>query len=327
MGLLERLGLRGKPKTGLNQQFNSLINTVIMAGPPYILIFAVQYLDYLGIPQDYQRMILLMGVALWASGIYGYTSHMKMEVAGYLAFPQSKWRFDESTTKTLDVLIPENAIRYLGPLDKKKKNPGKHVYLVGPVPITLGYDHPDFGLISFNRAFFIQPDVWDETFFFTPGGEIWWKGVSVDHPQSEGLVLHVLGWEDYMGEMIPICKVADSNLHYKHSKGAVDGDLDSKFIVTVDDVEMTKSMELKRENIELRLKVKDLSHHLDKVLQESVDVEEILNMRIADGKRRHGTVMRMGKPLKYRLLNLRTFGLVILLIFIIAVLGRGLQWW
>lgn len=263
-------------------------------------------------------MVLGVGMAFWIAGVYGFHSHQKMQVAEYQAFDQSKWRFDESTTITVDLFIPENGVRYVGSL--KKGNPDeaqKLLYVIGPFPYSIGYNHPDLGLIVFDRAYWILPDVWDKTFFFKPGGEVWWNGVPVVHPNTEGVVLHVKGWEDYMGKHIPVCQVADSTFHYKHGMGLANPE---QFQVSGEDVEEAKSMVLKGENIELRLALKDTEAHLDKVLTESVNQEKMYRLRMADSKRRHGDIMRTDEPLKYRLVNMKTFGIILVAIIVLALM-------
>ena len=152
------------------------------------------YLQYIGFPQDYVMMILGVGMAVWIAGVYGVHAHMKMEAAENLVFDQAKWRFDEDTVTTVDVFIPKDAIVYKGKLGEDKL-----VYRVGPFKSAIGYLHPTLGLISFTRADWILPAKWNDTFFFKPGGEVWWGGIPITHPETEGLVLHVRGWEHLMG--------------------------------------------------------------------------------------------------------------------------------
>jgi hypothetical protein len=261
-------------------------------------------------------MILGVGMAIWIAGVYGVHSHMKMEAAEYLVFDQAKWRFDENTVTTVDIFIPKDAIQYIGKLGE-----GKHAYRIGPLKTPIGYNHPDLGLISFRRADWVLPAKWNDTFFFKPGGEVWWGGIPMTHPNTEGLVLHVKGWEDYMGEYIPTCEVADSTFHYKHGMAGVNP---KRMSLTNEDIEKSQALAYKRECIELRLKTKDLEHHLAKVLDESVDQEKIYRERLADAKRKYVDIMRVEQPLKYRILNLKTFAIVIIVVAVIILFGRFL---
>jgi len=72
------------------------------------------------------------------------------------------------------------------------------------------------------------------------------------------------------------------------------------------------------------LENKDLAHHLDAALNESVPVEKIIRQRLSDIKRKYQDITRVEEPLKYRLLNLKTFGLILLAIAILAILARFL---
>jgi len=261
-------------------------------------------------------MILGVGMAIWIAGVYGMHSHMKMQAAEYLVFDQAKWRFDENTVTTVDVFIPKDAVQYIGKLGEDK-----HAYRIGPLPTPIGYLHPDLGLISFRRADWVLPARWNDTFFFKPGGEVWWGGIPMTHPNCEGLVLHVKGWEDYMGEHIPTCEVADSTFHYKHGMAGINP---KRMTLTNEDIEKSQSLAFKRECIELRLKTKDLEHHLGKVLSETDNVEEIIKQRIQDYKKRHGDIMRAGEQWRTKLLNLKTLAIVLGVIVIAILLGRFL---
>lgn len=313
-GLTERLGLH-RPKVGLEQQVNTGKYVAIVAGPFYALWGVTNYLSYIGYPRDWLMTILAVGMAMWIAGVYGVHSHMKIEAAEYLAFNQAKWRFDEDTVTTVDVFVSQDGVRFIGRVGEK------YAYRVGPFPYRIGYRHPDLGLISFRYADWVLPARWNDTWFFKPGGEVWWKGVPLTHPNTEGVVLHVRGWEQLMGEYIPICEVADSTYHYKHGMAGLNP---KRSNLTSEDLDKLESTILKRECIELRLKVKDLEDHLSKVLDESVDQERIYRLRLADAKRKYQDIMRVEQPLRYRLVNLKTFAIVLIAIVIIVLLGRFL---
>ena len=274
------------------------------------------YLQYIGVAQEIVMMILGVGMAIWIAGVYGFHSHMKMEAADNLVFDQAKWRFDRNTVTTVDVFIPKDAIQYKGQLGE-----GKHVYRVGPFKTSIGYLHPNLGLLSFNRADWVLPAKWADTFFFKPGGEVWWGGIPMVHPNTEGLVLHVKGWNQKMGEYIPVCEVADSTFHYDHSMAGINP---NRMNLTDEDIDRAETTILKDENIDLHLKVKDLEHHLGKVLDDSVDQEKIYRDRLADAKRKYVDIMRVEPPLKYKLLNLKFFGTMLVVGVVLILLARFL---
>ena len=314
-GLLERLGVGG-PKVGLDQQTNTVKYVLIVAGPFYAVWIVTNYLQYIGFPQEYVMMILGVGMAVWIAGVYGVHSHMKMEAAEYLVFDQAKWRFDRNTVTTVDIFIPKDTIDYKGKIAE-----GKHVYRIGPLKTSIGYLHPNLGLISFNRADWVLPAKWADTFFFKPGGEVWWGGIPLVHPNTEGLVLHVKGWNQKMGEYIPVCEVADSTFHYDHGMAGINP---KRMNLTDEDIDKAETTILKDENIDLHLKVKDLEHHLDKALGESVNQERLYRKQHEDWKRRHTDVLRTDEPLKYRLLNLKTFGIMVIVGVVLVLLAHAL---
>ena len=282
----------------------------------YAVWGVTNYLQYIGFPQEYVMMILGVGMAVWIAGVYGVHSHMKMQAADYLVFDQAKWRFDENTVTTVDIFIPKDAIQYIGKLGE-----GKYAYRVGPLPYSIGYLHPDLGLISFNRADWVLPAKWNDTFFFKPGGEVFWGGIPMTHPNTEGLVLHVKGWNQKMGEYIPVCEVADSTFHYDHGMAGINP---KRMNLTDEDIDKAETTILKDENIDLHLKMKDLEHHLDKALGESVNQERLYRKQHEDWKRRHTDVLRTDEPLKYRLLNFKTFAIALVAVAVIVILARFL---
>jgi len=312
-GLLERLGVGG-PKVGLDQQTNTLKYMAVMVGPFYGLLFLNMYLQSIGVRQDYLMMMMVMGFVTWIAGAYGIHSHMKMQAADFLVFDQAKWRFDRNTVTTVDIFIPKDAINYKGKIAEDK-----HVYRIGPLPYSIGYLHPNLGLISFNRADWVLPAKWNDTFFFKPGGEVFWGGIPMSHPNTEGLVLHVKGWNQKMGEYIPVCEVADSTFHYDHGMAGINP---KRMNLTDEDIDKAETTILKDENIDLHLKVKDLEHHLDKALGESVNQERLYRKQHEDWKRRHTAVLRTDEPLKYRIYNLKTAALIIGVIVVVVLLGR-----
>ena len=124
-----------------------------------------------------------------------------------------------------------------------------------------------------------------------------------------------------MGEYIPTCEVADSTFHYEHGMAGINP---KRMSLTDEDIEKSETLALKDEVINLRLKTKDLEHHLGKALDESIDQEKIFRQRLADTKRKVQDIMRVEEPLKYRLLNLKTFGIAIIAGVIIVILARFL---
>jgi len=387
-GFLERLGVGG-PKTGLGQQSNTIKYVLIVAGPFYIVYFAFQYMIYLGFPDEINMMFLCMGMMAWGAGVYGFHSHKSKQCQEMLAFPQSKWRFDESTKTAIDLFIQKDGVRYIGKIEKKKLAEGfgdiikqareklglsheelatrigeaesllvkvesekttpddiltgklehvlkavllvpvpkgnpnpeasvdKHFYVVGPFPAPIGYAHPDLGLITFTRAYWILPETWKGTFEFLPGGEVWWDGIPVQHSNTENVSLHVKGWEDYMGEMIPVCQVCDSTWHYKHGTELLRSKWD---VITDEEIDETKSMVLGKALLAKSLKLKTTEYHLDKSLEEHEDAEDVMDRRIGDFATRHDKVLASRPPLKMRLINMKTFAYVLVTIAVVGLL-------
>ena len=60
-------------------------------------------------------------------------------------------------------------------------------------------------------------------------------------------------------------------------------------------------------------------------MDESVDQEKIYRERLADAKRKYQDIMRVEPPLKYRLINLKNFGIALVAIVVLVILARFLE--
>ena len=124
-----------------------------------------------------------------------------------------------------------------------------------------------------------------------------------------------------MGEYIPTCEVADSTFHFEHGMAGINP---KRMSLTDEDIEKSENLALKREIIDLRLGKKDVEVHLDKVLSESIDGEKNFKKRLGDIKRRVQNIEHVEEPLKYRILNLKTLGIAIVVVVIAIIFARFL---
>ncbi|RLI46921.1 hypothetical protein DRO69_02015 [Candidatus Bathyarchaeota archaeon] len=323
--------------SGLGTQENTAKLLILVLAPFYILYFGTYYLIEMNyVEETFGIMIFFVGLAIEISAMYGYNAKKQKDAAEHLSFPASLWRFNSTDKTLIDLFIPPpRGIRYIGEFTKssveelckeikkvikegKPKNPNRtsgnnpnYVYLIENKH-AIEYEHPQFGPLIFNRFIWICPSKFEETFLFTPGGETWYGNFPVTHPKSEGLVLHVIDWHNHMGEYMPICIVADSTRHYEQSLERVKiPNPEYEQIVS------SKLSFLREENIALKDQVSTLEDHLNAVLKRSYKASELVRKQLEDIKTWLGDVTRETPPLRYRLLNLKTFGAILIVLFII----------
>jgi len=323
--LREKLGFKESAVTGLNWGRNVLKLVAVVVVPFYLIWGLSQWSYYVWeVDEMVVTMQLAIGLSFWASGIYGYMAHVKGEAASMLSFPASKWRFSETQVAAIDLVLPEGAIEYIGRLNGDEKDKlGHYVYRL-TFPFLIGYNHPTRGILGFNRTYWLLPAEWEKQFHFRSGGEIWYGGFPISHPKAEDVSLHVYPyerWEVNRRELIPVCLVHDSKLHYQATMGKLPEVLAQQLGKKPEpkDIQRAKESALIKENIELNLEVKTIGEELESKLTESFSIKKVRQKMLADHKRRYGHVLRAEEPWRWKLLNLKTLGFMALIVIAAVV--------
>ena len=341
------------PITGLEQRQNVLLYVLILAGPFYVIWGLGFILDSMGAPPEWVVFELVIGIAMWGAGTYGYHAKVKMEVAGLKAFNSAKVRFDENTVKTLDLIFADADTEYIG-----KTSKGREIWRIGPFTETFSYEHPTEGWISFNRMFVTLPFPkvpWGDTFLFGHEGELWFKSIPCESPNCEGATFHLSpNWMNQEGEWIPVALVAECWQSYMRAKEAMlkfkrkkieikttqvneQGKKEVKTEVLAlpkepvfaDEIIEARLIALNTEITNLKLANKRLEEDRQALLDENVVVDEIVDDRLGAIKRRHRNILRAKKPMRYKFLNMKTGAVIMalaigfLIVFIFATGGGG----
>lgn len=316
--LREKLGFKESAVTGLDWGRN-VIKLVAVIVVPFYLIWGLSQVSYYvwKVDEMVVTMQLAIGLSFWGSGIYGYMAHVKQQAAGYLSFPASKWRFSETQVAAIDLVVRENEIEYIG------KIAGFFVYLL-TFPFMIGYFHPQKGILAFNRVYWLLPAEWEHQFFFRIGGEIWYGGFPISHPKAEDVSLHVYPyerWEINKRELIPICLVHDSKLHYqatmKKLPELIAQQLGRK--PSPGTIQRAKESTLIKRNIELEREADVIGGELDSKLKESFSIEGTRRKMVADHKRRYGNVLRAQEPWRWKIFNIKILAFLALVVIAAAV--------
>lgn len=340
--LKEKLGFKESAVTGLNWGRNVLKLVAVVVVPFYLIWGLSQWSYYVWkVDEMMVTMELAIGLSFWGSGIYGYMAHVKSQAASMLSFPASKWRFSETQVAAIDLVLPEGSIEYIGRLNGNKGSEsteeesteelnvedseelGHYVYRL-TFPFMIGYSHPTRGILGFNRSYWLLPAEWEKQFHFRSGGEIWFGGFPISHPKAEDVSLHVYPyerWEINRRELIPVCLVHDSKLHYQATMDKLPERLAQQLGKKPEpkDIQRSKESALIKENIELEREAHVIGEELNAKLSESFSIRKVRKQMLADHKRRYGHVLRAEEPWRWKLLNLRFLGFVALIVIAAVV--------
>lgn len=330
--LREKLGFKESAVTGLNWGRNVLKLVGVVVVPFYVIWGVSQWSYYVwNVGEMMVTMQLAIGLSFWGSGIYGYMAHVKNQAASMLSFPASKWRFNETQVSAIDLVLPEGSIEYIGRL-KRNNGPespedgdpqGFYVYRL-TFPFLIGYNHPTKGILPFYRCYWLTPAEWEKQFYFRQGGEIWYGGFPISHPKAEDVSLHVYPyhrWEVNKRELLPVCLVHDSKLHYQATMNKLPERLAQQLGEKPgpDDIQRAKESALIKENIELKGEAETVEGELESKLNESFSIKDVRKKMLADHKRRYGHVLRAEEPWRWKLLNLKVLGFVALIVIAAVV--------
>lgn len=209
MGILESLHLKSEEPAESSYWMKQIKYTLIVAVPLYGVIILVTVLQELGYPDYLLNTITVAGIAIDIAAIVSFHAYKYWEAAKYVHFA-AYIRFDDNTTRrNVDLWIPPEGIR----IDPDNPKVGKNEYrcLIGPIREPIIYNHPEYGLISFNRMFWDTRKNFEDEFALRSSGEAYFDEIPVTPTQSEGVALHIYDWEEFEGEYIPYAKVADSS--------------------------------------------------------------------------------------------------------------------
>lgn len=324
MGILERLHLRSEEPTESSYWMKQIKYTLIVAVPLYGVIILVTIMQELGYPDYLLNTITVAGIAIDIAAIVSFHAYKYWEAAKYVHFA-AYIRFDDNTTRrNVDLWIPPEGIR-IDPDNPKVGDEFRE--LIGPIREAIIYNHPEYGLISFDRMFWDTKKVHEDEFAFRSSGEAYFDEIPVTPTQSEGVSLHIYDWEEFEGEFIPYCKVADSSfnmeqtldrMRYKPDLNLEQGDgkeFDGKEVNEKSTKEhllwITNSY--KRQLIEARIENRRLDEQNKGILTEGETLDELLKQRQERSYKLHKRIVRPKTSLKWRILNARFLAIAILL--------------
>lgn len=311
--IIERIrGSRGIK--GLNSTENNLKMTGAVIGPFLAMWIGIQMF----LPKALYEVSMSLAMGVWVAWIVILWAWCRSDAAGYIPFPQSKWRFPDGTCRTYDIKIGPDS------WEKIVEFPdGKVAYKVY-FSENFAYQDPDLPYLDvFNVAYWITPCDWDEAFKRRAFGEFFHKGVFVQHPACEDISVYVMDWETKEGERFPICLINDCSFSYYKT-------LESYRAPDMTEQGINKShalMVMYRDGRKREEKLLSHAQYLEDRLvvaehDRSIDFKKASDNRLKAARARHSRIMDTKVPLLTRILNLKTIAIVILILSFTLLIGR-----
>lgn len=326
---------RGKKgKSGLEQQSSTIGYVIKIIAPFYLLTFVVEMFA----PPNIELWLFAVGLICWIAYIQTYQTTRQGEAARHLSLPASLWRFTPTDKRNYDIFIPEGGLKKIGMkhiqaviskvkenIKESNKNPSTPTvdWEKSFVPYFMTFTpYIEWKGRIFNEARALFPAEWEETCSFTPGGEVWWKDTPVFHPKAEGIVFHVLAWDEIKGRPIPVVLVADSTWHYQHNLERVKinnpgGDLTSTVLLAMVGDYQGRLIAKEEENTVLR------KHLYGKLEGDKID-KDFTDKRISGIFNRIGIILdyKGSLPLRDRIKSWKTVGVVAFLLITVIILFK-----
>jgi len=319
--ILERLPFRGaKGVKGLNATENNLKMTGAVVGP----FLAMWLFIKMFLPDAMYDMAVTISLFAWLAWVVILWAWCRSDAAGFIPFPQSKWKFPDGTCKTFDVKVPPDSWERLADFPD-----GKIAYKVYFAD-AFAYQDPDLPYPDiFDMAYWILPCPWDKAFQRRAFGEFFHKGVFVQHPACEDISVYVLDWETKEGERFPVCLINDCSHAYQQS-------LETFRAPDLSEQGISKAhalMVLYRDGRKREEKLLSHARYLEDRLEisereASEDFKKSADNRLKAIRGRHARIMDTKPPLITRIFNMKTVATALLVITFVLLVGKLIfHWW
>jgi len=309
-GLKDRLGLG--ERIAVYSEKDKMIKLILMILIPFYVVWGLFNILFFMKYQTESIMVLICGFFAWGAGIVIVLNQRQIQAGTYHCFREATWRMTVTKRIKTDIYVDRD-IEYIGRVG------GYQVYKPH-FPIALSFKHPHFNGgkgITFNTAFWLLPDKWEQTFFPVPECESWYGSLPVS-VKAEDLTLHNLRWAEKKGEFIPVALVVDSNRHFEATMGRVSLGEESNKVEVAQFVSEIAS--LTTENIDLALELAQEVQTNRGLLKATDNIVELTRAMVQDIKKRHGDIKRIPIPMRLRI-NWRLLSAVIITLGIIGFLA------
>ena len=306
----------GGGRSGLNQTSNTMRMTAVITAP-FIVGWIVLRMF---VPPEFSDFGTVLFFIAWLAYVLILYANTKGKAASYIPFPQAHWFFPDGQQVNFDLMLPPKSWEELAVYQD-----GTALYRVY-FKEKLEYQdtdrpYPDI----FDRALWKLPAKWNDSFKRNGHGEFFFENLFVDHPACENIEVSVIEWDEQSSTRLPICVVTGCSWFYKEaleSKGKKKLDPDKKTITDIQALEATIK-DLKEENRELSTRNEFLEQEAEHYTTETPeDIKELADKRLEANRKRYGTIMDTKGSLWSRITNLKTLGILIVVLSLVLVLSH-----
>lgn len=299
-------------KANVQSDKERMVRLIIMIlGPFYVVWFlftALFYLQY----YDLSGIVIGCGLVIWVAGIVILMNQRQMEAARYECFRGLTWRM--STTDRLKADVYVSSKEDIGTLG------GYCVYKPKFLFPQL-YKHPNLNNgegIVFDEAYWLLPDKWKKTFFPVTDQEAWYGSLPVS-VNAEDITLHNLRWICFKGKYLPVALVIDSNFHLEVTLGRIQQKEEER---ETEIAQYTSQIaDLVKENIDVGLEMTSEAQQNQALLKNTENIEELVEQRIEDIKKRHGDIKRIPTPSRWQKINWHAIIVIVIAVAMISLIG------
>lgn len=300
--------------SGLNQTSNTAKMTAYITGPFIIGWFVVNIL----VAPQYRDLATFGVFGVWIGYVVLLYAKQKAESASYLPFPQSHWRFPDGQQVSFDLLVPpagwEEILKY---------KDGSRLYRVTFKDyceyMEADRDYPDV----FKKALWKLPAEWNTAFKRTGHGEFFFENIFVDHPACENIEVDVIEWDERGKTRIPVCVISACSYIYEKVILASGRTFPATGSLTTEQGENAVIRDLKNKIKELTTRNRYLESEADQYANnEPADIKELADKRMESNRKRVANIMDTKESTWSKIINLKTFGVIVLLLFATATFSH-----
>jgi hypothetical protein len=308
--------------TGVDQTTN-LVKMIGVLVVPFLAIFvAVQIFT----PLEWIYLADVFCIVGWMMYITMLFTSAKSKSTSYLPFPQSHWRFPDGQQINYDLeVLPSDEH---GHECIKVYDDGAELHRVNfKTPICYKDKDRPFPDV-FSYALWKIPAEWSKAFDRNGHGEFFAGTLFVDHPACENITVEVVGWDERATHRIPICIITGCSYTYKQT--LAESGLTFPKVPTMPQSQINDAVltDLKNENAELWTRndfLEDENERLNKTTP--TNIQELSDKRMSNVVTRHKGIMNIPKESKFKILNLKTLAIVLIMALVVFVVTHFVWGW
>jgi hypothetical protein len=313
---------KGEGDVKVYSEKERMIRLILMILAPFYAVWGLfNFLFFMQYPVEWSVMTLVCGFFAWGAGIVILMNQRQMEAGQYQCFRGATWRMSTTERIKADIYVDAEG-KDLGEIG------GYHVYKPH-FPFALFFKHSTLNEgkgVVFDKAYWLCPDKWKETFFPISQQEAWFGSLPVS-VEAEDVTLHNLRWivkkstkaGQNSNEYIPLALVTDSNRHFEATLGKVQLKEEEKALEVAK--WMCEIADLVTENMDLALETVAEAKGNQALIRNTDDIVRLVDEAMQDSKKRHGDIMRTPSPSRWQKINWRVLCTVAIALGILSLIA------